>query len=238
MMREPRSSSLVSSKLLIPGKTVGLGNPNVVENDVGVLHGAQRDLVLDPAAAHPGQGRVHDEAADRAVGLVPRPHQHVVAERAVADPPLGAVQHPAVPAAVGLSGTARYPARPRLHAAGDVGAVVRFGQGKRTRGPEVRGVAEVPAALVLGAEPVERFDEEVVVDHEKRGDRRVHARHLRDHQPREQVTVAALGGRAQLQRGQLGQDVRRKFGLVPPVPGERRDLRGQELPQFAQLPLF
>src|SRR5690349_3206392 len=77
-----------------------------------------------------------------------------------------------------------------------------------------------------------------MVDQEKRSDRRVHARHLRDHQPGEKVAVTALGRRAQLQGCQPGKDVRRKLSLVPPVPCIGRNLGGQELAEFVQLPLF
>ena len=231
MIREPRRSSLVSSKLLMPGEAVRFGHPDVGEDDVRVLHRAQGNLVLDPAPAHARQGGVDDEAADAAVGLVPGPDQHVVAKRPVADPALGAVEHPGV-AAVGRA--AGDPPGPGFHAAGNVRAVVRFGEGKGAGGAQVCRVLEQARLLLLGAEAVERLHEEVMVDQEEGGERGVHPGHLGDDDPGEQVAVAALGRGAELQGGQLGQDVGREFGLVPPVRGERGDLGGQELPQLRQ----
>ena len=230
MIREPRSSSLVSSKLLMPAKRSASATRTSVKTMSAFCTVRRAILFSIRLRLTPGKVRVHDEAADAAVGLVPGPDQHVVAERPVADPALGAVEHPGV-AAVGRA--AGDPPGPGFHAAGDVRAVVRFGERKGAGGAQVRRVLEQARLLLLGAEAVERLHEEVVVDQEERGERGVHPGHLGDDEPGEQVAVAALGRGAELQGGQLGQDVGREFGLVPPVRGEGGDLGGQELPQLA-----
>ena len=235
MIREPRSSSLVSSKLLIPAKRSDSATRTSLKTMSAFCTVRSAILFSILLRLTPGQGRVHDEAADAAVGLVPGPHQHVVAERPVADPALGAVEHPGVPAVGRPAGNTPCDG---LHAAGHVGAVLRFGQGERAGGPEAGGVLEQARLLLLGAEAVERFDEEVVVDQEERRQRGVHAGHLGDDQPGEQVAVAALGRGAELQGRELGQDVRGELRLVPPLAGERCDLAGEEHPQLGQLGLL
>ncbi len=77
-----------------------LGDLDVLQRDVGVLHDAQALLVLDLGRREAGGVGADDEALDPVVGLVARPDDDDVGEGRVADPPLRAVEDPAVAPAV------------------------------------------------------------------------------------------------------------------------------------------
>ncbi|MCY1233460.1 hypothetical protein D9M72_460030 [compost metagenome] len=114
--------------------------------------------------------------------------------------------------------------------------MLRLGQRKGSGGAEAGGVVEQAGFLLIGAEPVQGFHEEVMVHQEERGNGRIHPGDFGNHQAREQVAVAALGGGAQLKGGQFRQDMGGEFGVVPPLRGERCDLGRQEFAQLLQLP--
>ena len=73
----------------------GVGHEAALKHHVGVLHAAQRDLVLDLGRAEPGGALFDDEAVDLARLAAARPHDANVGPRAVADPALLAVKDPA-----------------------------------------------------------------------------------------------------------------------------------------------
>src|SRR4029450_11267132 len=85
---------------------VGLGDPNPVEGDEGVLHDPQGDLVLQVLGGESGRPGLDDEALDLAVVDVSGPDHRQVGEAGVADPLLVSIKHPDLAVAAGGGGPA------------------------------------------------------------------------------------------------------------------------------------
>ena len=215
----------MSRKLLALASLKKSGHHDVVEGDVGVLDGAQRDLVLDLGGAVALGLGVHQEALDLVVGDVPGVDDHPVGEGGVADPALGAVEDPAVALAPGRG----------AGAAGDVGAAQRFGQAEGADLLQRVDVRQPGVLLLLRGECLDRAGEESVVDAHEGGDRGVRAGRFGVQDAGEEVGVALAPDRAdQVDLGQLGDQVHRELAAVPAVDGDRLDLAGQELADLGQ----
>ena len=210
------------------GQQVGRRDPDLVEDDVRVLHDAQADLVGDLRCGVARTVRLHDEALDVLVSDVPGPNEGEVRDGAGADPALGAVEDPLVAV------------QPRggFQAAGDVRAVVRLGQGER---PELgeRGEAREPARLLfLRAELVDHADDQLVVDPDERREGHVGAGHLDIHEPLEELGRAVRLQPAQTVFAEFGEQPEGKLLAVPVVDRCGPDPGLQEFPDLLVAELF
>ena len=210
------------------GQQVGRRDPDLVEDDVRVLHDAQADLVGDLRCGVARTVRLHDEALDVLVSDVPGPNEGEVRDGAGADPTLGAVEDPLVAV------------QPRggFQAAGDVRAVVRLRQGER---PELgeRGEAREPARLLfLRAELVDHADDQLVVDPDERREGHVGARHLDIHEPLEELGRAVRLQPAQTVFAEFGEQPEGKLLAVPVVDRCGPDPGLQEFPDLLVAELF
>ena len=198
---------------------------DILERDVGVLDGAQGDLVFDlRGAVALGRG-VNQEALDLVVGEVAGVDDHPVGERGVADPALGAIEDPAVALA----------ARRGAGAAGNVGAAQRLGEAEGTDLPKRVDVRQPGILLLLRGEGLDGPGEQTVVDAHERGDGRVRAGDLGVQDAGEKVGVAlAPHGADEVDLRQLRDQVHRELAAVPAVHRDRLDLARQELPDFGQ----
>jgi len=224
----------VGERALAAGEAVGVGHPDAVEGDVGVLHDPQARLALDLGDGDAGGVAGDDEAADGSVrgGIrVARPDHDEVGDGGVADPALVAVEDPLVTLAAGRG----------LHPAGDVGAPVRLGQAERPDRLHPGHRGEPPLALLIGAARRDRAHRETGVHAEEAVDARVNARDLQVQEAHEHPAsrfavgrADAVGGTREVERGEAGHQPGRELPRLPGLLDDRRDLRGEVGPQPAE----
>ena len=76
-------------------KAVAVRHEAVVQEDVGVLHTAKGNLVLDLGGAQPLHALAQDEGVDFPSGRVPGPVDYDVGKSGIAYPPFSPIQDPA-----------------------------------------------------------------------------------------------------------------------------------------------
>ncbi len=202
-----------------------------MEGDVGVLDGAQGDLVLHLGGGESGGVLLDDESLDRVVGLVARPDDGQVGEGGVSDPSLGAVEHPGIPVA------ARGGLKPAGHARSDVG----FGESERADGVEAGHPRQPLVLLFLRAAVVDRAHREVVVHAQAGRYRAIDGRHFhRDESVDEDAAAGAAvsldGDSPDAEFGQARPHLVGELLAGPVVVDDRRDLLAHELADIGQQP--
>ena len=202
----------------------GLWHPAVLDQNVGVLHRAQRDLVFDLGRGKTRSALFHHEALDVVVLFVARPHHDVVSKRAVADPALGAVENPFI----------ALTARGGLQARGDVGPAVRFSERERADLLHAPHRGQPAFLLLRRAAGEDAAHGQPGVNTQEGRHRRVGMSHLQGQEPRQQTArlrpgLLGVGAPGDAQLRIASDELGGELGAGPVVVGDGGDLGAQEL---------